>query len=87
MGMTYHLYLDAPDVLVVRAKADRVEVRGAPNYATDWQPGDPLHEFLDRLDPATVSVIFSYDVAVLNPNNPRAAPSFAACDRLFQEMV
>lgn len=86
--MTYAMQL-APDgcTLTVARKAPpaRVEVRGAPNYATDgYDPADPLHAFLDSLDPASVAVVMTYAPYLLNPANPRTLPSIAACVALFE---
>lgn len=63
----------------------RVEVRGRPNYATDHRADDPLHTFLDSLDPPTVSQLFADGAASPNPHNPRAACSFVALAKLFAD--
>lgn len=83
----FQLYLAAPDALSVRrlGARERIEVRGAPDYERAHDPADPLHAFLDRLDPHTVSTLFAGDEMTLNPRNPRHAPSFAACATLFAE--
>jgi hypothetical protein len=75
-----------PGVVTVKRgrEASFIEVRGKPGYETNHDDSDPLHAFLDALDPTTVSMLFAGDVATLNPRNPRHAPSFEACDRLYE---
>jgi hypothetical protein len=78
--------LQTEDVLIVRRDRDdaRVEVRGKPNYTVDYDAADPLHAFLDALDPASVSALFTYQSHSLNPRNTRHDPSRAACVALFE---
>lgn len=63
----------------------RIEVRGRPHYATDHHADDPLHSFLDSLDPPTVSQLFADGQASPNPKNSRADCSFVALNRLFAD--
>jgi hypothetical protein len=67
----------------VRHGGELIEVRGKPRYEVDHDPHDPLHQFLDSLDPATVSHLFAAEDVPLNPNNPRTGPSILACRALF----
>lgn len=87
--MTYTLQLDADgQTLFVKRVGDptHVQVRGAPDYTTHgYDAADPLHAALDSLDPATVSVLFTFVPITLNPHNTRQAPSFVACDRLLEQ--
>jgi ribosomal protein S18 acetylase RimI-like enzyme len=66
------------DVLKVTSnKTDKwIEIRGKPHYETHGHDeNDPLHKFLDKLDPATVAALMAGDVKFLNPNNSRTTPS------------
>ncbi len=74
------------DVAIVSNGKHRIEVRGKGNYAIDHTPNDPLHKFLDKLDPATVSKLFDgTDPVFLNPKNPRTIKSIEVCRELFDE--
>lgn len=86
LAETYTLHLnDDEDALIVRRKdGQRIEVRGADKYPIKHQPNDHLHQFLDSLDPATISKLMSGDSVYLNPHNSRTLPSIRACDILFQ---
>ena len=85
MSFTLRLSDDETALVVYDRRGGRAEVRGAPGYTRTHVPGDPLHEVLDALDPATVSVLFTYEAIRLNPNNTRQAPSFATCERVLRE--
>ena len=73
-------------VVIMRRDKARVEVRGKPHYATHGHDAnDTLHQFLDAIDPATVSSLFTYELVRLNPTSSRSWPTFDVCDTLFQE--
>lgn len=85
--MTYVLRLDR-DTLYVRKVGERshVQVRGAPHYATHgYDPGDPLHQLLDRLDPPSVAVLMTGVEYTLNLRNPRSVDSLPALDQLMED--
>lgn len=72
-------------VVIQRRDKGRVEVRGKPNYATHgYDAADPLHQFLDGLDPATVSALHTFELVRLNPQSSRTWPTFDMCDAIFQ---
>ena len=82
--MTFAVQMFDDFVAVFNSTArGHVQVRGKPNYATDWDSSDPLHKFLDSLDPMIVSMLFASGYATINPNNARSAPSVIACGKLF----
>jgi len=62
-----------------------IQVRGQSGYATNHQPWDPLHHFLDGCDAATVSSLMTYEEVVTNINNPRSVPTYLACYDLFEK--
>lgn len=71
-----------PDDLTVRVYGPEVgnaiEVRGHHPYGVHHRPGDPMHRFLDSLDPATVSMLMAGDDVYINPRNSRRASTIAA---------
>ena len=78
------------DLLVLRVKdtdkKGHIEVRGKKDYETDgYDPKDPLHKVLDQLDGATVSRLYSDEKVVLNPKNPRTAPTIKKAQELMKE--
>jgi hypothetical protein len=82
----YHLTMGHDYVSVTSTQhRGRVEVRGRPDYATDHRADDPLHQFLDSLDPPTVSQLFADGKASPNPKNSRADCSFVALAQLFRD--
>lgn len=84
--MTFTLQmLDDQTMAVQRhGETSHVQVRGAPRYVAEgYNAADPLHAFLDSLDPGTVSAVLTYVPVVLNPYNRRAVPTFAACEKLL----
>jgi hypothetical protein len=84
--MTFSIQMFDDFVAVFNTAArGHVQVRGKPNYATDWDASDPLHQFLDSLDPMVVSMLFANGHATVNPNNQRSTPSVVACGKLFQD--
>lgn len=76
---------DNNSVLTVHSNKQKgwVEIRGKSSYETRHKPHDPLHRFLDKLDPATVSTLFADDEVTLNPKNPRSAVSIEAVQKLM----
>ena len=62
-----------------------VRIDGNSCFATDHNKSDPMHQFLDTLDPATVSKMFDGSVVFLNPNNPRTTPSIKAVAKVLNE--
>lgn len=87
-GTSYAMAMAQTDdrVVVVRRDKARVDIRGKPGYQIDGHDAaDPLHKFLDAIDPTTVSALFTYELVRLNPTNSRHWPTFTVCDALFEE--
>lgn len=85
--MTYTLQMLDDTTLAVKdtSQKSHVQVRGAPDYTTHgYDSSDPLHSFLDRLDPGTCSAVLTYVSVTLSPANKRAGPSFDACKELMK---
>ena len=70
--------LDDVTLLVKIGNRPGIQVRGDAPY-WKYNPCDPLHKFLDSLDPATVSTLMADFPTILNPKNPRSKKSFDAC--------
>ena len=60
-----------------------VEVRGKTNYEIDYDPQDPLHQFLDTLDAPTVSTLMANGGFTLNGGNPRSKPAIDAARQML----
>ena len=67
-----------PGVLIITTQDNSViEVRGKPGYeGRDYDPGDALHQLLDRLDPPSVAVLMTGVEYHPNRKNPRTKVSF-----------
>lgn len=79
---------DDRTVLVVRTNLSKkwIEIRGKRGYETkSYDSKDPLHKFLDTLDPATVSNLFAGETISINPKNKRSKPSIEAIQKLMKE--
>ncbi len=76
---------DEDALIVTSNKSSKwVEVRGKSNYETDgYDPQDPLHQILDKLDPATVAALMAGDTKFLNPNNSRTTPSIKTAQHVM----
>lgn len=84
--MTFVITL-ATDETVARIRrvgsSQWVEVRGAPDYTRRYDPADPLHQFLDSLDPPSACVVLTYVEYTINAKNPRSQDALVACEALF----
>jgi len=75
------------DTLKVTKGKDKkwIEVRGKSNYETSgYDKKDSLHQFLDKLDPATVAKLMDGSEVYLNPNNRRTTPAIKQAEKLFE---
>jgi len=65
---------------------NRTEVRGKPNYETEYDPSDKLHKLLDKVGKsANISDLMNGEVVGINPNHPQGASAKSATDTAYNE--
>ena len=68
------------------ATGRRTEVRGKPNYETNYDADDKLHQLLDRIGKASnISDLVNGEVVGINPKHPDGARAKKHADTAFNE--
>ena len=68
------------------ATGRRTEVRGKPNYETNYDADDKLHQLLDRIGKASnISDLINGEVVGINPRHPDGARAKKHADTAFNE--